>query len=193
MSKEEFWDWFDINKIYLENLISGKSQDYCAYEDLSEKLRQYNELLVPEITINEENRFVLIISCDRVKEGIPFVELLTENLRSFDNWVIQKFRQPGPMELIPLNGLKLKRNSIFLVWEKKSLRNYFVTFYVKGFSSSNNNYETATLLHMDHTIGEFNAMTRIEGFEIRRLVLFQSKRNLKTLDDLKNELNNNFA
>jgi len=46
---------------------------------------------------------------------------------------------------------------------------------------------------MDHTIGELNAMTRIEGVEIKKLGLFQSKKELKTLDELKIELDENFA
>jgi len=193
MTKEDFWNWFDNNKTALENLISEKTQDYTVYETLSEKLAQYNEFLIPEITINEENKFVLIISCDGMKEGIPFAEALTENSKKFDNWVVVKFRQPAPMELIPLNGLILKRSSIFLEWEKTNSQKYFIRFYVKGYSLSNKNYGLATLLHMDHTIGEYNAMTQIEGVEIKKLGLFQSKKGLKTLDDLKLELENNLA
>ena len=193
MTKDEFWNWFDNNKASLENLISEKTQDYEIYEALSEKLKQYNEFLIPEITINDENKFVLIISCDGVKQGIFFAESLTENLRRFDNWIIVKFRQPGPMESIPINGLNLKRNSILLQWEKTPSRKYFITFYVKGYSSHNKNYEVATLLHMDHTIGEYNAMTQIEGVEMKKMGLFQSKKDLKSLDDLKMELDNNFA
>lgn len=193
MTKEEFWNWFENNKTALENLISGKNQDYEIYEALSERLKRYNESLIPEITINEENKFILIISCDGVKKGIPFAESLTENLRQFDNWLIQKFRQPGGMEIIPLNGLNLKRSSIFLEWREMSSKKYFITFYVKGFTPYNVDYEIATLLHMDHSIGEYNAMTRIENVEIKKLGLFQSRKNLKTLDDLKIELENKSA
>ncbi|HSZ84384.1 MAG TPA: hypothetical protein VK787_00045 [Puia sp.] len=125
-----------------------------------------------------------------MKQGIPFAEAPTENLRKFDNWLILKFRQPGSMEFIPVNGLNLERSSIFLKWEKTLSQKYFIAFYVKGFSSNNKNYETGTLLHMDHTIGEYNAMTRVEGVEIKKLGLFQSKNNLKTLEDLKIEMEN---
>ncbi|HSZ84385.1 MAG TPA: hypothetical protein VK787_00050 [Puia sp.] len=64
MTKEDFWNWFDTNKVSLENFISEKNQDYDIYETLSEKLKQYCEFLIPELTINEENKFVLVISCD---------------------------------------------------------------------------------------------------------------------------------
>ncbi|MEI9807993.1 MAG: hypothetical protein WDO16_09025 [Bacteroidota bacterium] len=193
MTKEDFWSWFNKNKASLEKFISEKNQSYDIYEALSEKLSQYSEYLIPELTINEDNKFVLVISCDGVKSGIPFVEALTDNIHNFSNWIILKYRQPGPMELIPVNDLTLNRNSIFVEWRKTPSEKYFLTFYVKGFSVHNNNYEIGTLLHMDHTIGEYNAMTRIEGVEIKKLSLFQSKKGLSSLDDLKMELDKNFA
>lgn len=188
MTKENFWKWFDKNKAGLEIFILSDSRDYSIYEELSEKLKQYSEFLIPELTMAENNEFVLIISCDGIKKGIPYAEKLTENLRKFDNWEIQTYRQPGPMEMIPVNGLNLKRNDIYLVWKKTSSGKNNLTFFVKGFSSKDSNYEIVIFLHLHHTIGEYNAMTKIEGFEIKKLGLHQSIKDLKTLDDLKLEL-----
>lgn len=188
MTREDFWTWFEINKTSLENFISGKVNGYEIYETLSDKLKQYNQYLIPELTINEQNIFILIISCDGNKRGIPFADALMENLKGFENWQILKFRQPGPMEFIPINGLRLKRNNIFLEWQKTSSQKYYVTCFVKGYSPYNSNYETGVLLHLDHTIGEYAAMTQIEGVQIKRLGLFQSKKYLKSLDDLKIEI-----
>jgi hypothetical protein len=143
--------------------------------------------------MTEDNKFVLVISCDGIKQGIPFANELVKNMRPIENWTVITFRQPGSMECIPVNGLNLKRNNIFLQWKKSSSQKYFLTFYVKGFSTHDPNYEIGTLLHMDHTIGELNAMTRIEGVEIKKLRLFQSKNELKTLDELKIELDGKFA
>jgi hypothetical protein len=188
MTKEDFWKWFDNNKASLEKFISSEERDYSIYEELSDKLNQYNEFLIPELTIDNENKFILVISCDGMKQGISFAETLTENIRKFDNWIIVKYRQASPMESIPLDDLNLKRSDIFVQWKKSPKDLYSLTFFVKGFSSRNKNYELATLLHLDHTIGEYNAMTRIEGVEIKKLKLFQSKSDLKTLDDLRIEL-----
>ena len=193
MTKEIFWEWFDNNKSSIENFISSEHADYSIYETLSDKLKQYSEFLIPELTMTEDNKFVLVISCDGIKQGIPFANELVKNMKPIENWTVTVFRQPGPMECIPVNGLNLYRSNIFLQWQKSSSQKYFLTFYVKGFSPHDPNYEIATLLHMDHTIGEFNAMTRIEGLEIKKLGLFQSKKELKTLDELKSELDGNFA
>src|SRR5437868_9380152 len=164
MIAEEFWNWFDENKSLLEDLISGANSDYEIYETLSDKLEKYSEFLIPELTKNEKNNFVLVISCDGNRNGIEFANSLTQNLRKFENWDIVKFRQPGPMEFIPLYNVNFSRSNIFLKWEKSSNK-YYITFFVKNYFSSNPDYEISTLLHMDHTIGEYNSMAKIYGAE----------------------------
>lgn len=191
MTKENFWKWFEENMAAIELFIVKEPRDYSIYQALSENLRQYNKFLIPEITIDEDNHFVLIISCDGIRQGIPYAEKLTEDMKPYPNWKIIKYRQPGPMEVIPVNGLNLKRKDVFLLWQKTLTNTYLLTFYVKGYSSNNPAYEIGTLLHLDHTIGEFNSMTRIENAKLERLRFFQSKRGLKTLDDLKIELDSN--
>ncbi len=193
MTKESFWEWFENNKNSIENFISSKHNDYSIYETLSDQLNQYSEFLISELTMTEDNKFVLVISCDGIKQGIPFANELVKDMRPIEKWTVMTFRQPGSMECIPVNGLNLKRNNIFLQWQKSFSQKYFLTFYVKKFSSHDPNYEVGTLLHKDHTIGEFNGMTRIEGVEIKKLGFFQSKKELKTLDELKRELVGNFA
>lgn len=189
MSKDDFWIWFEQNKTALEEFMSQKRRDYAIYESLSEKLKLFNEFLIPEMTLDREGHFILIISCDGMRQGIPFVEKLTQGIKEYSNWIIVKYRQPGPMTVIPLNGLNLQRKSIYLTWVKMPDNKYDLTFYVRGYSPDNRNYEIATLLHMDHTIGEFNAMTRISGVKINKLGLFQSKKDLKNLDDLMEVIN----
>ena len=193
MTKENFWEWFDNNKTSIENFISSEHTDYEIYDTLSDKLKQYSEFLIPELTMTEDNKFVLVISCDGIKQGIPFANNLVQDLKPIDNWKVFTFRQPGAMESIPVNGLNLRRKDILLQWQKTSSGKYDLTFYVKGFSGNDTNYEMGTLLHMDHTIGEFNAMTRIGGVEIKKLRFFQSKKGLKTPDELKKELDESFA
>jgi hypothetical protein len=193
MTKEDFWEWFSCNVTALESFITDNSRDYSIYETLSDKLKLYSEFLIPELTMTSDNKFVLVISCDGIKKGIPFAETLTKNLETIDNWEIQTYRQPGPMEIIPIDELSLKRSDIFLEWRKLPSEQYYITFFVKGFSPKDPNYEIGTLLHMDHTIGEYNAMTRIEGVTIKKLGRFQSKKDLRTLDELKLELDANFA
>ena len=46
---------------------------------------------------------------------------------------------------------------------------------------------------MDHTIGEYNSMTKVCGAKMNKLGFFQSKEGLQDLDDLKIELDTNFG
>jgi hypothetical protein len=189
MSKDDFWLWFDQNKIALEDFLSKESTDYTIYESLSDKLKQFSEFLIPELTSDNEGHFILIVSCDGMKQGIPFVERLVQGIKEYSNWVVVKYRQPGPMKVIPLDGLSLKRKNIYLTWTKTTEGKFELTFYVKGFTPRNKNYEIGTLLHLDHTIGEFNAMTKVVSVKINKLGFFQSTKDLKTLDDLMTEIN----
>jgi hypothetical protein len=186
MTKQEFWNSFEANMPALEQLINGESNVYAGYNALSADLREFNELLIPEIT-KEKEVYVLIISCDGIREGIPWVEELTEDIKEYPNWKIVKFRQPNAMEYIPINGIKVHRNAIWLNWEKTPDNKYNLTFFPK-WHSGGGIYQKGAMLHLDHSIGEYNVMTRIEAIEFKRQGLFQSKDRLKTLDDLKIEI-----
>jgi hypothetical protein len=171
----------------LEQLISGESGDYAAYNALSDDLRAFNHYLVPELTMDTENRFILLISCDGCRLGSPAVEEITENIKAYPNWKIVKYRQPGVMEFIPLQGQKVYWKDILLTWEKTPNGQYILTFHLK-WHLYNETQQTGAILHLDHTIGEYDAMTRIHDVQFKRLGIFASKGGLKTLDDLKVEL-----
>ena len=189
MTKQEFWLSFERHMPQLQKLISGETHDFDAYNDLSDGLRQFNEYLVPEITMDTDNQFVLVISCDGNRRGISALEQLTEGIDNYPTWKIVKYRQAGPMEFIPLNGHNVKRRDILLTWDKTAAGKYTLTFYLKWRLNAQV-YQSGAILHLDHTIGEYNAMTKIEAVEFKSLKLFKSKVGLKTLDDLKTDFDN---
>jgi len=147
----------------------------------------FNEHLVPEITGGKKNGYTLIINCDGFRQGIPAVEGLTEGVSEYGHWKIVKYRQPGAMEFIPINGHKVRRKYILLTWDKTSAGNFDLTFHLR-WPQNSQSYRTGAILHLDHTIGEYAAMIRIEGVKFKNLGLFQAKKGLKTLDDLKAEI-----
>lgn len=187
MTRQEFWQYFEEHMSALEQFISSDDRDYTIYNAISDKLRQYNEYLVPEITMDEQDRFVLVLSCDGVREGIPALEHLAENLKDYPNWKIVKYRQPGPMKFIPLYGRKVMRKDILLSWNRTGDGQYQLTFYLK-WHYNKKTYESGAFLHLDHTIGEYNSMTLVGEIEFRRLGPFKKISGLKMLDDLKDEI-----
>jgi hypothetical protein len=187
MTKQEFWSSFEHHMPALERLLSGETTDYTAYNALSADLHAFNEYLVPEITGSKDSGFTLIISCDDFRQGSPAVEELTKDISVIQNWTIKKYRQPGAMEFIPVNGRKVFRKDILLTWEKLPNQQYTLTFYFKWYQH-NQTHKTGAILHLDHTIGEYAAMTNIRGVEFKSLPLFGSKSDLKNLDDLKAQM-----
>ena len=69
MTNEEFWKSFERHMPALEELITGQTPDYAACNALSDDLQAFNRYLVPEITMDTDNRFVLLISCDGCRLG----------------------------------------------------------------------------------------------------------------------------
>jgi hypothetical protein len=187
MTRQEFWGSFEQQMPALELLISGKSSDLAGYNALSENLQAFNKYLIPEITMDQDNHYILIISCDGNREGIPAIERLMKDMKAYPDWRIIKYRQPGPMEFIPLLEQKVHRKDILLTWKKMPDEQYLITFYLKWYLN-NKTQQVGAILHMDHTLGEYDAMTRIHDAQFKSLRLFQSKKGLKTLDDLKAEI-----
>ncbi len=193
MTKEEFWTWFDSEKEKLERLFDGKGEDYDGiFNSLSVNLKQYSEFLIPDLKKVDENQFILVIGCDGVKKGAQYVESLVDINRRFGNWSVQKYSDPDPEEVVLVNGSTIKRSRILLTWDKLPSKNYHVVFFKKGFSIDLR-YKAGVVRHLQQTVGEFNSLTRIETIEFRKFPLFKSSEKLYDLDDLKAEIDNNFA
>jgi len=79
MTKQEFWLWFEEHLTDLEKLIISQSVDYSIYDALTEKLTQFDKHLIPEITMDEQERYILILSCDGNREGMNGEYLLSDN------------------------------------------------------------------------------------------------------------------
>jgi hypothetical protein len=50
--ENEFWKWFVKNKSKIEKFIENPDNGYEIYNQLTGKIKEYNELLYPEITID---------------------------------------------------------------------------------------------------------------------------------------------
>jgi hypothetical protein len=84
MKELEFWNWFIENKKMIEDFLKSDSRNYSPYEELITKLRNYHKEVIPELTIDSANNFVLILSSDGIREGIIPVEKLFESAPAID-------------------------------------------------------------------------------------------------------------
>lgn len=88
MHELEFWNWFVENKKMIEDFMRSNMQDYAPYHQLTVKLEEYHNEVIPELTIDASGKFVLILSADGIRSGIIPVEKLFDSAPAIDNWVI---------------------------------------------------------------------------------------------------------
>jgi hypothetical protein len=184
MTEKQFWDWFLDHKLKLEEFIRSDSNDYSLYNELTNQLKSYNENVIPELTIDSSDNYVLIISCDGRRDGIEFVERLHDSRPSIEKWITQKYRAPGHVIDLNYEGLEFKSKDIKV---KYSLSNnlYNVELFIKGNSESDDRYKALAFLYLDHIVGEYNVMTKIGEIEFKKLGFFTGTNDKMTLQEFR--------
>jgi hypothetical protein len=184
MKEQQFWDWFLTNKVELEQFISSGSDDYYLYHKMISELKNYNENVVAELTMNVSNKYVLIITCDGKRDGIGYVETLYDKAPAIENWVIQKFRSPGHVRELNYQGLTVKPSDIKIRYAI-SEHYYDLELFIKGYTESDQRYMSLAFLYLDHLVGEYNVMTRIGTIDFKKLSLFTKTSGMITLEELR--------
>ncbi len=161
-TKKEFWDWFIKNKTNLEEFIKSDNKDYSIYNQLTNKLHKFNNLLYPELTIDENDNFVLIVTPDGIKDGIAPTKEIIESAPLIDHWVLKKFRQATDKMDLNFNGLELKYTEI-RIWRNFKIEEVKVDIAVliKNYNEKDTRFISLAFLYLDHILGEFNVLTRV--------------------------------
>ncbi len=184
MTDKEFWDWFRNKKTEIEEFILSETDDYSIYEELTDKLKSYNYLVVPELTKDTDDNNVLILSCDGRSEGIPFVERLYESAPTLDSWKIQKFRVPGQVRELNYEGLKFKSEDIKVKYTFDG-QYYNIELFINEYDDTDERYKGLAFLYLDHLVGEYTVMTQIGQIEFKTLEPSINSENKLTLQELK--------
>ncbi len=71
MTEKEIWDWFSKNNKKLIDFLDSDMTDYSIYNEFTGLIQKFNKNLFPEITGHESGKYVLIITCDGHRDGIP--------------------------------------------------------------------------------------------------------------------------
>jgi hypothetical protein len=184
MAEKQFWDWFVDNKIKLEQFIRSDSNDYSLYNELTKRLTSYNENVIPELTMDSSDNYVLIISCDGRRDGIKFVERLFDARPSIEKWIVQKYRSPGDVTELNYDGLEFKSNDINVKYSMSD-NVYDIDLFIKGYSESDQRYKALAFLYLDHLVGEYNVMTKIGHIKFKKPGLFASTSDKVTLQEFR--------
>lgn len=163
--EEKFWNWFQNNLTDIEAFIDSDLKDYSVYNLLSKKIKKYNKNLFPELTKNKENKYILIITPDGMKEGVEATKKLGESHPDFDNWEIKKFRQPTDKILLNINGLKYPASDIKILpkvdYEREKVD---IQVFINNMKKDEKKYQHLAFLYFDHILGEFNTIMKVGYF-----------------------------
>jgi len=183
MEEQKFWNWFIENTVLLENLIDDCIKDYKIYNELTEKLSEYDKYVIPEITGDVKGNYTLILSADGLTEGIEPVERLYATATPIKGWVIKKFRQPGFVNELNYNGVYVKEKDVKIRC-KQNGDLIDVEILMKRYKENDLNYMALGTLYLDHFIGEYNVMTKIGRMTFSRLNWFTGRKGLISLREL---------
>ena len=184
--ESKFWNWFVKNKSKIEKFIENPNNGYETCNQLIGKMKEYNELLFPEITIDENNKYVLIITPDGLSEGVKPTQKLGESHPEIENWIIKKFRQPTDNAKLNINGLEYPSSDIKILPTVDTEREKVdIQVYIKNMNNDKEKYQHLAFLYFDHILGEFNTITRVGYIDFYQLDENQDLENAINLIELR--------
>lgn len=177
--EQKFWDWFIKNKVGLEKFITSDLTDYRLYNRLTREIKKCNPLLFPEMTISKDNKFVLIITPDGMRDGIVPTQNLFDKKPEVGNWIIKKFRQPLDTVELNFDGIEYSLSEIkvehYVDYDREKVD---IQVFVKGFDEKDTRMESLAWLYLDHVLGEYNTITKVGA------VIFSDWKNVEKENDL---------
>ena len=157
-SKESiFWTWFTQN----ENKIIGILDDRSFATTLKAKMEEYYPVLTFELGPAEEGKYNFYISCDGLREGLPYVELLGTAAPELPKWNIIKYKQPHKeVTDIMIDGLQLGPKEITVSYTV-SIKWIDLKLFIDGFNEKDDRYNHISFLLLDALLGEYAMMTKV--------------------------------
>lgn len=168
--RDRFWSWFIRHISEVNRFIRSEDgdRDYDIYDRLTFEIRRIHPDLTPELTIDDAETSVLVLSCDGRREGVPEVIALADRAPDFPGWRIQRFRSPMPDAAIEYEGLTVKAKDIKVAYSvDEDESEVHVMLLIDGYKDDDMRYEGAASLVMDHSIGEYNTIMHIGAITFR--------------------------
>lgn len=185
--EEKFWNWFVENKSSIEKFMDSEHRDYSIYNKLTTEIQKYNTTLVPELTKTEDDKYVLIITPDGIKEGVEPTKKLAAESPVIDNWVIVKFRQPADNITLNFKGLEYPSTDIEVLPQTDYERDVVdVDVFIRNMNKDEGLYQSLAFLYLDHILGEFNSITKVGYIDFHHLDEDKKVQDSITLLELRN-------
>ncbi len=165
-----FWNWFVKNHKKLEAFIDEGANDMAIYGKLTEVMKDYNDILFPELTVGDKAKYRLIITPDGLKEGIEPTKALYDDKPDIPNWEVVKYRQPYDDFRIEMDGLSFDSEVLRILAQIDHEREMVdLAIYIPGMNNDEKKYKHLAFLYLDHVLGEFNVLTRVGHIDFEHL------------------------
>ncbi len=185
--EEKFWNWFVENKAKIEKFMDSDQRNLSIYNKLTKEIQNYSVNLFPELTKTEDDKYVLIITPDGIKEGVKPTKELAVASPVIDNWVIVKFRQPSDNILLNFKGLEYPPTDIEILPQIDHERDVVdIKIFVRNMNKDEGLYQSLAFLYLDHILGEFNSITKVGYIDFHHLDENKKVENSMSLIELRN-------
>ncbi len=185
--EEKFWNWFVENKAKLEKFMDSDQRNFSIYNKLTTEIQKYNATLFPELTKTEDDKYVLIITPDGIKEGVEPTKKLVAECPIIDNWIVVKFRQPSDEIILNFKGLEYPPTDIEILPQIDNERDVVdINIFVRNMNKDEVLYQSLAFLYLDHILGEFNSITKVGYIDFHHLDENKKVANSISLIELRN-------
>lgn len=160
--EQHFWNWFADHKSEIEEFIDSAERDYTTLKRLTNAIKRYSYYLFPELAKSDENKYILVVTPDGIRDGVEPTKKLVNDAPEIENWIIHRFRQPSDDITIEMNGQKFPTSIFQLVpninYESEKVD---LQVFIDAPKSQEKVYQHIAFLYFDHILGEFNTITRV--------------------------------
>ena len=158
LTKEaSFWNLFTDN----EKKIIGILDEPSFATTLKTRMKEYYPVLTFELGPADKEKCNFYISCDGLREGLTYVELLGTAAPELPKWNIVKYKAPHDLvKDIMIEGLRLGPNDIKVEYTKDD-KIVNLKLYISGYSENDERYSHICMLLLPALLGEYTMMTKI--------------------------------
>ena len=165
---ENFWIWFQNNKINFEH-ITEENRD-AKLDSILNHLKPIKEGLAVEVSDKFDGKRDFVISANSDIDNFSAVEKIVKSAPVMKGWTITAFRQRAKEDFtLKYKDLKFKPSKMLFrpVTENGKLN---IEVYVNGIK--NHNYDTVAyygIIAMDSVLGEYDSVTKVGTYTFHEL------------------------
>lgn len=163
---KDFWEWFEVNQLSLQRIIEG---DYDLIDSILIELKKIKSGLAVEFEKSNE-RVLMTISADGVSDNFEIVKKIVQSSPKIPNWEFIAFRQPIDRAKvknfsISIKDLEIKSTDFDFIPIIEENKLYILIFSEKITNENRNDISYGCLLLLDNLIGEYDCVTKVDGYE----------------------------